>query len=230
VTCWSIELDPLGSDRLEGLLRGRDNARLAMLAELSDLDRQPHQQAARHHQPIEQCALGIDDAYRNPGLAQRLAPPALIAAAGLHHRQPNRMVAQPGDQLLLPAGVLGCDSYSCRERMHASAFSLETSMPTILSWCGILPLSSLLVRALAPKQLFGFKEDGGPVPRSPSEFSSGGHGLRSSDGRLRVAAARSHTLPHLPDTRVPTPGSQWGGAGEGRPRTRHSSSWPEPTA
>src|SRR6266851_4330924 len=45
--------------------------------------------------------LGIDDAYRNPRLAQRLGPTALVAAAGLHHRQPDPVVAQPGDQLLL---------------------------------------------------------------------------------------------------------------------------------
>src|SRR6202022_1561788 len=64
--------------------------------------------------------------------------------------------------------VLGSDSRCCSERMHASAFSLETSMPTILPCCGILPLPSLLVRALAPKQLFGLKEDTGSVPRSPA--------------------------------------------------------------
>ncbi len=76
--------------------------------------------------------------------------------------------------------MLGCDSRSCSERMHASAFSLETSMPTILPCCGILPLPSLLVRALAPTQLFG---------------------LKSSDGRLLMTTARLHTLPYLPDTR-----------------------------
>src|SRR6266404_3636707 len=93
-----------------------------------------------------------------------------------------------------PAGVLGFDSHSCSERMHASAVRLETSMPTILPCCGILPLPSLLVRALAPTQLFGLKEDTGPVPRSPSGFASGCHGLRSSDGRLLAATA---PLAHL---------------------------------
>jgi hypothetical protein len=53
-------------------------------------------------------------------------------------------------------------------------------MPTILPCCGILPLPSLLVRALAPTQLFG---------------------LKSSDGRLLMTTARLHTLPYLPDTR-----------------------------
>ena len=33
-------------------------------------------------------------------------------------------------------------------------------------------------------QLFGFKEDDGPVPRSPEGFASGGDGLRSGEGRL----------------------------------------------
>src|ERR1700724_1820004 len=85
--------------------------------------------------------------------------------------------------------------------MHASAFSLETSMPTILPCCGILPLPSLLVRALAPKQLFGLKEDTGSVPRSPAGYASGGNGLRSGDGRLLPTAVRPDTLPKIPDTR-----------------------------
>jgi len=50
-------------------------------------------------------------------------------------------------------------------------------------------------------QLFGLMEDTGPVPRLPSGFASGAHGLRSSDGRLLLAVARSLTLPDLADTR-----------------------------
>src|SRR5436853_412338 len=46
-----------------------------------------------------------------------------------------------------PSGVLGCEHQARNERMHASTFRLDTSMPTILSCCGILPLPSLLVRA-----------------------------------------------------------------------------------
>jgi hypothetical protein len=42
--------------------------------------------------------LGVDDAHRDPGLAQRLGPAALVAAAGFHHRQRDRVGAQPGDQ------------------------------------------------------------------------------------------------------------------------------------
>src|SRR5438094_1031984 len=42
--------------------------------------------------------------------------------------------------------------------MHASAFSLATSIPTILPCCAILPFPSLLVRALTPMQLCGLKE------------------------------------------------------------------------
>src|ERR1700724_3195061 len=105
--------------------------------------------------------------------------------------------------------------------MHASAFSLETSMPTILPCCGILPLPSLLVRALAPKQLFGLKEDTGSVPRSPAGYASGGNGLRSGDGRLLRTAVRPDTLPKIPDTRwvlpVPhlTPTRSAPGGGEG---------------
>src|SRR5437773_12046879 len=66
-------------------------------------------------------------------------------------------------------------------------------MPTIRSLCGILPLPSLLVRALAPKQLFGLKEDTGPVPRSPSGCTSGAYGLRSSDGRLLFNRPFAHS-------------------------------------
>src|SRR5208337_5553664 len=46
------------------------------------------------------------------------------------------------------------------------------------------PFPSLLVRALTPMQLFGFKEDAGPVPRSPTGSAFGVYGLRSGDGRL----------------------------------------------
>src|SRR5712691_9420078 len=66
-------------------------------------------------------------------------------------------------------------------------------MPTIRSLCGILPLPSLLVRALAPKQLFGLKEDTGTGPRSPSGFTSGTHGLSSSDGRLLLNRPFAHS-------------------------------------
>src|SRR5208282_2225831 len=55
-------------------------------------------------------------------------------------------------------GVLGCDRSSCSERMHPSALSLEISRPTILAFCGILRLPSLLVRALTPMQLFGLRK------------------------------------------------------------------------
>src|ERR1700756_3565139 len=99
-------------------------------------------------------------------------------------------------------------------------------MPTILACCGILPLPSLLVRALAPKQLFGLKEDAGSVPRSPAGYASGGNGLRPGDGRLLRTAARPHTLPKIPDTRwgtwlvgppspCPLPPAGPGGEGKG---------------
>src|SRR5208282_5309692 len=42
--------------------------------------------------------------------------------------------------------------------MHPSALSLEISRPTILAFCGILRLPSLLVRALTPMQLFGLRK------------------------------------------------------------------------
>src|SRR5438309_3507466 len=89
--------------------------------------------------------------------------------------------------------------------MHASIFRFETSRPTIRFLCGILPLPSLLVRALTPLQLFGLKEDTGPVPRSPAG-SCLWWDLRAQIQRRAVGrtTARSHTLPDFSDTR-------WGG-------------------
>src|SRR5215469_15447652 len=79
--------------------------------------------------------------------------------------------------------------------MQPSTFAFDTSMPTILEFCAILRLPSLLVRAPTPLQLFGLKEDTGSVPRSPSGSTSGGHGLRSSDGRFSNNRPFAYSLP-----------------------------------
>ena len=50
-------------------------------------------------------------------------------------------------------------------------------------------------------QLFGLMEDARSVPRFSAGFSSGDHGLRSSDGRLLGTTARSPTLSQCADTR-----------------------------
>ena len=50
------------------------------------------------------------------------------------------------------------------------------------------------LKAEAPKQLFGLKEDTGSVPRSPAGYASGGNGLRSGDGRLLRTAVRPDSL------------------------------------
>src|SRR5271156_6709771 len=56
-----------------------------------------------------------------------------------------------------PSGVLGADKRPA-ERMQASTLLFATSRPTTRVSCGILPLPSLLVRALTPMQLFGLRK------------------------------------------------------------------------
>src|SRR5882762_1240040 len=106
--------------------------------------------------------------------------------------------------------------------MHASAFSLATSIPTILPCCAILPFPSLLVRALTPMQLFGLKEapdlslalpqglplvatgsgpaTGGCVHSRPlayvRKFSAHKGGRRASGGRVRVVTPGRPSPPH----------------------------------
>src|SRR5271165_5964918 len=67
--------------------------------------------------------------------------------------------------------------------MQASTLLFATSRRTSPVFCGVIPLPSLLVRALTPQQLFGSKEDTGPVPRSPAGSASGDNALRSGEGR-----------------------------------------------
>lgn len=50
-------------------------------------------------------------------------------------------------------------------------------------------------------QLFGLKEDTGPVPRSPTGWTFGVYGLSSGGGRLLRTTARRATLPNFQDTR-----------------------------
>ena len=141
--------------------------------------------------------LRIDDEDLDAGRAQGFRPAPLITAARLHHRPADPVFAQPCDQLGL--AFRGARRRQARptDRMQASTLFFATSRPTTRVCCGILPLPSLLVRALTPMQLFGFKEDARPVPRFPAAFRCGGHGLRSGDGRLLRTAARSPTLHSL---------------------------------
>src|SRR5438132_13911652 len=111
--------------------------------------------------------------------------------------------------------------------MHASAFSLATSIPTILPCCAILPLPSLLVRALTPMQLCGLKEapglslalpqglplvvtgsgpaTGGCCSRPPARIHSQIFGTQGwptrSGGRVRVSPKAPH--PPSPSGRPP---------------------------
>src|SRR5207244_2802602 len=73
---------------------------------------------------------------------------------------------------------------------------------TTSSFCAIIQLPSLLGSGSKPVQLFGFKEDTGSVPRSPTGSRPlSTNGIRSSDGRL-VRTARSHILADFADTRA----------------------------
>ena len=49
-------------------------------------------------------------------------------------------------------------------------------------------------------QLFGFKEDAGPVPRGSQGFAFGVYGLRSGDGRLSNSLGAPPALAHFSDT------------------------------
>src|SRR5437868_1553198 len=108
--------------------------------------------------------------------------------------------------------------------MHASAFSLATSIPTILPCCAILPFPSLLVRALTPMQLCGLKEapdlslalpqglplvvtgsgpaTGGGCSRPPVRIHSQISGTqgwpRRSRGRVRASDAATAICPLIP--------------------------------
>src|SRR3974390_567374 len=96
--------------------------------------------------------------------------------------------------------------------MQASTLLFATSRPTMRVSCGILPLPSLLVRALTPMQLFGLMEDTGPVPCFPAVCSCGVYGLRSGDGRLLGTAACSPTFSQFADTRCRAKPDGWGAA------------------
>ncbi len=160
----------------------------------------------------------------DPGRAQDFGPASLVSAARLHHRPADPVCLAPTKSTR--PRLQACfepQSADPAERMQASTLLLATSRPTMRVCCGILPVPSLLVRALTPMQLFGFQEDARPVPRFPAGFSCGGHGLRSSDGRLHRTTARSPTLSHLADTRWPHRASRepsfdglWGRMGCGK--------------
>ncbi len=108
----------------------------------------------------------IDDPDFYASGAQGLRPAALVTAARLHHRPADPVCAHPRHQLGL--------AFRRARRRHAQ--SLRTNAGVDFALCDIEadksrllchpPVPSLLVRALTPMQLFGFKEDARPVPRS----------------------------------------------------------------
>ena len=114
---------------------------------------------------------------------------------------------QPTDRMPCrkPIGAPPCGSLakhpSAPRRIATSTFSLATSMPTTTCSCAILHIPSLLVRAQRPSQLFGFRKtpDLSLAPLQAQALET--FGLRSGDGRLLEAAARSHILAPAPDTR-----------------------------
>jgi len=100
----------------------------------------------------------IDDQDLEAGRAQRFRPAPLITTARLHHRASDPVRAQPCTNSAWPSGVLGVIKRTPAERMQASTLFFATSRPTIRVFCAILPLPSLLVRALTPMQLFGLRK------------------------------------------------------------------------
>jgi hypothetical protein len=126
----------------------------------------------------------IDDEDLDADRAKGFRRAPLITAARLHHRPSDPVRARPRRQR----------GQAFRRARRRQAPPGRTNAGVDFALCNIEadnsrllwhpPFPSLLVRALTPMQLFGFKEDTGPVPRSPSGFASGDHGLRSGDGRL----------------------------------------------
>ena len=130
-------------------------------------------------------ALGSTIRTSTPAARRASARPAR------NRRSPRSPLGRPGSRAptpsssASPSGVLAAAMRSPSERTQASTLLFATSRPTQSRLLCHPPLPSLLVRALTPMQLFGFKEDARPVPRSLHRVSAlGGHGLRSRDGRL----------------------------------------------
>ena len=99
ILAWIVasNLTRSSGDRLDDRpLGGRDNVRRPMLAELSDLDGQPDQQAARRYQLIEQFAIGI----------------------GRQRRRGRESLGEPGDHLGVDRIVLGQPSGRFGEVAH----------------------------------------------------------------------------------------------------------------
>ena len=152
----------------------------------------------------------IDDPDFDASGAQSIRPAALVTAARLHHRPADPVRPHPRHQL--------GPAFRRARRRHAQSLRTNAGVDFVL--CNIKadnsrllwhpPLPSLLVRALTPMQLFGFKEDAEPVPRSPSGFASGDHGLRSGDGRL-LQQPPVRRCCHISRTQ----GGQRGSVGEG---------------
>ena len=113
---------------------------------------QPSSRPGEITHPLGSTMRAAIPAWRSASAQSRSQPPLASSTASATPLSPYQVIIRRQ-----PSPVLGCDSRSRSERMHASACRLDTSMPTILSPCAILPLPSLLVRALAPKQLFGLK-------------------------------------------------------------------------
>src|ERR1700737_1770728 len=92
-----------------------------------------------------------------------------------------------------PSAVLAKGA-SAPNRIAASIFPFATSMPTIVPFCAILQLPSLLVRAQGPCNCSGLGRHRICPSLHYRLHALGTYGLRSGDGRLLEAVARSHIL------------------------------------
>src|SRR6185503_5097370 len=144
--------------------------------------------------------LGLDDHHLDAGLTQQAHPLPLVAAARLHHRLADAVLLQPRQQLAMALDAVGERRLRARpyRRIDLALGDIDADKPALLCH----PPRPFLARSgFEPKQLFGFKEDTAPVPRSTTGF--GLWDLRAQMRRRAAAptAARSHILPNPQDTR-----------------------------
>src|SRR5271166_5686624 len=95
----------------------------------------------------------LTPAARSASAQRRSYPPLASITA-----RPTRFAHSHAIRSASPSGVLGAARRSPSEGMQASTLLFATSRPTTRVFSGILPLPSLLVRDLAPMQLFGLRK------------------------------------------------------------------------
>ena len=144
--------------------------------------------------------LGSTITTSRPASRNRRRPALLVAAAGLQHRLADAVLLQPRHQLATALGGVGKRRFRPAIGSPHRSFLGDIDADKLVLLCH--PPAPFLARSgFEPVQLFGFKEDTAPVPRSATGF-----GLRDLRAQMRrraaaSTAARSHILPKRPDTR-----------------------------